>query len=164
MHATEQHDPQKALMTAIGRIPSGLFILTFRHGKRETAMLASWVQQCSFEPPRVVIAINQKRYVLEWLTPGAAIGVSVLGEGQKELMAHFGKGFEPGEPAFEGIEVERPGDGAPLLKAAHAVLDCRVASTHEAGDHTLVVAEVVDGRQLTDGRPGVHVRRVGSHY
>jgi len=159
-----QTDPATSLSAALGRIPSGLFILTFRHGKEETAMLASWVQQCAFEPPSVVFAVNVKRYVLSWLKPGAAVTVNVLAEGQKDLMSHFGKGFEPGEEAYNGIAIEHHGDGAACLKAAHAVLECRVESSHPAGDHVLVVATVVAGRQQTDGRPGVHVRRSGSHY
>ncbi len=162
--AGEQADPHKALAAALGRIPSGLFILTFRRGKQETAMLASWVQQCSFEPPLVVIAINEKRYVLDWLKDGAPVTVNILGEGQKDLICHFGKGFEPGLPAFEGIEVERHGESAPFLPAAHAVLDCRVCNRHAAGDHVLVVAQVMAGKLHTDGRPGVHVRRSGFNY
>ena len=38
--------PPDSALAALGRIPSGLFVLTLRHGGRETGMLASWVQQC----------------------------------------------------------------------------------------------------------------------
>ncbi len=163
---TEDHetDASKALAAALGRIPSGLFILTFRQGKQETAMLASWVQQCSFEPPQVVIALNKKRFVLDWLHAGSPIGVNILGEGQKDLIGHFGKGFEQGQPVFEGIDVERRSDSAPFLPAAHAVLDCRLAAIHDADDHALMVARVVAGKMQHDGRPGVHIRRSGMHY
>ena len=34
----------------LGRIPSGIFILTIRHADQETGMLASWVMQAGFEP------------------------------------------------------------------------------------------------------------------
>ena len=57
-------DPD-SLAAALGRIPSGLFVLTVRHGGRELGMLASWVQQCSFEPPQISLAINKERDVLE---------------------------------------------------------------------------------------------------
>src|SRR5579862_6392664 len=140
MHQSSSNDTDasKSLFAALGRIPSGLFILTFRHGKQETAMLASWVQQCSFEPPQLVIAMNEKRYVLEWLEKGSPITVNVLSEGQKELISHFGKGFERGEPAFDGIDVERFANAsAPSLPSAHAILDCRVVAKHAAGDHVL---------------------------
>jgi flavin reductase (DIM6/NTAB) family NADH-FMN oxidoreductase RutF len=164
MQATEPTDAQKSLAAALGRVPSGLFILSFRHGKHETAMLASWVQQCSFEPPLVVIALNGQREVLKWLSDDAPIMVNILGEGQKDLLSHFGKGFQLGQPAFDGIEVERHGDSAASLPAAHAILDCRVAGRCPAGDHVLITARVVAGKMQSDGRPGVHVRRSGLHY
>src|SRR5437868_1510457 len=98
-------DPAKALAAALGRIPSGLFVVTVRHGRSETGMLASWVQQCSFEPPQITFAVNTQRPVLPWLGAGAPFTVNVLAEGQKRLLGHFGKGFDPGESAFDGVEL-----------------------------------------------------------
>src|SRR5262249_14596361 len=40
-------DEQMQLAAALGRVPSGLAILTIRNGDQETGMLVSWVQQCS---------------------------------------------------------------------------------------------------------------------
>ena len=51
-------DPVKELAAAVGRIPSGLFVVTVRNGDRETGLLASWVQQCSFEPFQVSVAVK----------------------------------------------------------------------------------------------------------
>jgi flavin reductase (DIM6/NTAB) family NADH-FMN oxidoreductase RutF len=152
------------LLAALGRVPSGLFILTARHGDQETGMLASWVQQCSFDPPQVSAAFARDRWLLDWLTPGAAFAVNILGEGEKKLLAHFGQGFGPGEAAFAGMAVRRDGPAAPVLTAAHAYLDCRVTARHDAGDHVLVVGEVVGGAVQHDGRPATHVRRTGKHY
>lgn len=152
-------------LAALGRVPSGLFIITARHGPRETGMLASWVQQCSFDPPRVTAAFGKDRWVLDWLTPGAAFAVNVLAEGQKPLLAHFGKGFGPGEPAFDGLEVKREASAAPVLLATHAFLQCRVADRFDVGDHVLVVGEVDSGGVLHhDARPATHIRRTGKHY
>jgi flavin reductase (DIM6/NTAB) family NADH-FMN oxidoreductase RutF len=152
------------LAAALGRVPSGLFVLTARHGRQETGMLASWVQQCSFEPPQVTVALGKGREVLAWLSDGAAFVVNVLAEGQKQLVGHFGKGFGLGEPAFEGLDVRRSGDTAPVLSAAHAYLDCRVVSHLDVGDHVLVVGRVVGGEVLHEAKPATHVRRSGLHY
>jgi flavin reductase (DIM6/NTAB) family NADH-FMN oxidoreductase RutF len=145
---------------ALGRVPSGLFVVTVR----ETGMLASWVQQCSFDPPQLTVAFRKGRPVLEWLTDGAAFAVNVIPEGQKALVAHFGKGFEPGQPVFDGVECVLNGDSAPLLKAALACLDCRAMGRFDVGDHVLVVGRVVDGLVNGDGKPAVHVRKNGLHY
>lgn len=157
-------DTPDALAAALGRLPSGLFVLTARHGDRETGMLASWVQQCSFRPPRVTVAVGSARYVLGWLADGAPFVLNVIPEGEKALVAHFGKGFEPGAPAFDGLEVSRERGAPPVLLAAHAYLVCRVVSRVDAGDHTLVIGEVTAGAVLSDGRPSVHVRKNGLRY
>src|SRR5262249_44140844 len=127
-------DGRRALAQALGRVPSGLFVVTVRHDGDETGLLASWVQQCSFEPPQWgasaprqgSVCLRRGRAITSWLADGAAFTVNVLGEGQTALVRHFGRGFDPGEEAFSGLPlVERPDGGAPVLADALAYLDCR---------------------------------------
>jgi flavin reductase (DIM6/NTAB) family NADH-FMN oxidoreductase RutF len=157
-------DRAKGLAAALGRIPSGLFIVTARQGEAETGMLASWVQQCSFEPPMLTMALRRGRDVGAWLTPGAAFTVNVVDEDGTELLVHFGRGFPLDAPAFEGLEVERPGGAPPVLADALAYLECRVEGRCPAGDHELILGRVVAGGVLDEGRPMVHVRKSGLHY
>jgi flavin reductase (DIM6/NTAB) family NADH-FMN oxidoreductase RutF len=157
-------DPEKQLAAALGRIPSGLFIVTARRDNLETGMLASWIQQCSFAPPMVSIAVKQGRDLAAWLTEGAAFTVNILERDQTDMIAHFGRGFALGEPAFEGLEIERPGAGGPVLNEALAYLECRVTGLCSAGDHVLIVARIEAGRLLNDGQPLIHVRKNGLHY
>src|SRR6476646_2144 len=93
-------------MTLLGRIPSGIYILTARHAEQETGMLASWVMQAGFDPPMVSVAVRQGRYVGQWLTAGSPFVLNVVAQGQKSLLSHFGRGFELGQPAFEGLRIE----------------------------------------------------------
>ena len=152
------------LAAALGRIPSGLFVLTVRHGEQETGMLASWVQQCSFDPPQVSVALRKDREVLAWLSDGKSFVLNVLPEGAKELIGHFGKGFELGERAFEGVRISREHDTAPVLLASHAYLSCRVVGRFDAGDHILMIGRVLTGAVLHEGKPTVHVRKNGLKY
>jgi flavin reductase (DIM6/NTAB) family NADH-FMN oxidoreductase RutF len=156
--------PPEDAVRALGRVPSGLFIVTAGHGDTEAAMLASWVQQCAFEPPQVAMAVRAGRPVLALLAAGAPFAVNVLAEGQHDLVKHFGKGFDPGQRPFEGLTVERPEGGAPALPGALAHIQCRVTARMAVGDHELVVGRVVGGRVHAEGRPTVHVRKSGLHY
>jgi flavin reductase (DIM6/NTAB) family NADH-FMN oxidoreductase RutF len=157
-------DRQKPLASALGRIPSGLFILTARHGAAESGMLASWVQQCAFQPPLLSAALRGDRTVAGWLTEGSVFVLNILEENQTDLIAHFGRGFGPNEPAFTDLEVERSPAGLPVLTEALAFLECRLVARHAAGDHELFIAQVIDGRLLNEGHPMVHVRKNGFHY
>jgi len=151
-------------LAALGRIPSGIFVVTASHGGRSTGMLASWIQQCSFEPPQVSFALKRGRYLLDWLKPAALFTINILDESQTDLIGHFGRGFEPDQPAFNGLEVSQRVEKPPILTECLAYLDVRVTAQHPAGDHCLVVGEVIDGQILNEGRPMIHVRKSAGHY
>jgi len=157
-------DPTKQLLAALGRIVSGMFVITARRGEAETGMLASWVQQCSFDPPQISVALKRGREIADWLPEGAAFIVNILDDTQTDMIIHFGRGFSDMEPAFKDVEVERLGRSAPILKDALAFLECRVAGRCSAGDHELVIGQIVSGRLLDEGHPMVHIRKSGAHY
>ena len=90
-----------SLAAALGRVPSGIFVLAARHGEQETAMLASWVQQCSFDPPQVSVAVRRDRDIHDLLADGAAFTLNIVPIHATEFLKHFGKGFAPDAPAFE---------------------------------------------------------------
>ena len=156
MHET---DPHKQLASALGRVPSGLFVVTACQGEQTTGMLASWVQQCSFDPPQVSMAVGRNRDVSSWLTEGAPFVVNVLDSTQTDMIVHFGKGFAPGVPAFTGLEIEASASGPPILSEALAYLECRVVSRCSGGDHDLVIGRVSAGRLLGDGQDGAHPQK-----
>src|SRR3954462_7052629 len=144
---------EKALAAALGRIPSGLFVVTARRGDEETGMLASWVQQCSFDPPQVSVAVQRGRYAHGLLPDGAAFVLNVVAAEQTALLKHFGKGFGPGEPAFQGLATERTPEGLAVLPQALGHLAGRVVGRSDAGDHELLIGRVVAGRLHADGAP-----------
>lgn len=154
----------KPMMAALGRVPSGLFIVTVRHREVETGLLASWIQQCSFDPPRISLAVKRGRDVLDCLVNDTIFTVNLLDRDQTDMIAHFGRGFKPGEPAFQGLEVTRPDGIPPVLEEALAYLACRVVGRHAAGDHDLIIGDVIAGQVLREGPPMVHIRKTGAHY
>jgi flavin reductase (DIM6/NTAB) family NADH-FMN oxidoreductase RutF len=157
--------PHSPIVPVLGRIPSGIFILTARRGEEETGMLASWVMQAGFKPPSVTVAVGRERYLCSWLTEGAPFALCQVAEHQMSLLKHFGRGFPPGEPAFAGLELDRDLHGTPILRQGTVGhLSCLIRGHADSGDHRIFVAEVVDGRLTSDATPMVHHRKSGSHY
>jgi flavin reductase (DIM6/NTAB) family NADH-FMN oxidoreductase RutF len=148
----------------LGRVPSGVYILTARHGDQETGMLASWVVQAGFDPPAVTLAIKQGRYLNDWIDAGAPIVLNVLGQSQTSMLGHFGKGFEPGESAFDSLDIERTDQGVAVLPGVVGFLECEVTGHVDSGDHRIYLANVVGGKMTGDEKPMVHVRKSGLHY
>ena len=157
-------DPHKTLAAALGRIPSGVFILTATRDGVETGMLASWVQQCSFTPPMITFIIARGRPIADLLTPGAVFTLNILEAAQTDMIAHFGKGFTRDENAFQGLDIRREAPYGPILTEAHACLFGKVVQRTPTGDHDLYLAEITAGAMLEEGQPMVHIRKNGFHY
>src|SRR5687768_64119 len=92
----------KGVGRALGQIPSGGSILTARDGERVTGMLASWVQQASFESPAITVAVRHGRPVQELIEASGHFVLNLIGEDRGPMFKHFSRGFGPDEPAFQG--------------------------------------------------------------
>jgi flavin reductase (DIM6/NTAB) family NADH-FMN oxidoreductase RutF len=155
-----------AIGRVLGRTPSGVFILTAIDGQgRSTGMLASWVQQAGFEPPSLTVAVNAKRYLNEWLKASPKLALNLLGEGQHSFLKHFGRGFEPDQPAFEGVNTAESSLGLPVLADALGYLEGTITAQMEAGDHIIYLLKVEHAHEhITELKPMVHIRKNGFNY
>jgi flavin reductase (DIM6/NTAB) family NADH-FMN oxidoreductase RutF len=151
---------------ALGRISSGLYIITAKKGIASSAMLASWVAQASIEPLGITIAVAKDRAIESLMHVGDRFVLNVLEEGNYQpLMKHFLKRFPPGADRFAGIKVYSASNGCPILADALAYLECEVVSRLEGDDHWIVYSTVDIGRiSKTDALTAIHHRKVGNHY
>jgi flavin reductase (DIM6/NTAB) family NADH-FMN oxidoreductase RutF len=160
----QNSDPHKELGAALGRIPSGVFILTVARDLVETGMLASWVQQCSFKPPMISFVVQRGRPIAELLNRDACFTLNILEASQTDMVAQFGKGFALTDNAFKDIDIQRAVPHGPILQEAHAYLLGKVVARCESGDHDLYTAEITGGKVLDESQPMVHIRKNGLHY
>jgi flavin reductase (DIM6/NTAB) family NADH-FMN oxidoreductase RutF len=148
----------------LGKLPSGMFVVTTRNGERETGMLSSWVMQAGFNPPAITIAVRQNRYVAEWLTQRCAFVLNLLEQGQTQLLRYFSRGFPPDERPFDSLNVDRTANGIPILRDTLGYLECEPRLHVDSGDHRIFMAVVTGGNLATSCEPMVHIRRSGMHY
>lgn len=149
---------------ALGKIPSGVGVLTAKNLAEESAMLASWFQQVAFEPPMVAVAVNKTRPILAIIQSSKSFTLNLFHTNQKELFAHFAKGFEPGQNPFAGVQISRDESGGAILSEAMSFLSCEVTGELDAGDHKVFLGKVVRGKLLNEGHSMVHTRKSGFHY
>jgi 3-hydroxy-9,10-secoandrosta-1,3,5(10)-triene-9,17-dione monooxygenase reductase component len=155
---------RESMGRALGMIPSGIFVVTAMRDAVRAAYVGSWIQQAAFDPPSITIAMNQQRPLLTLLEPGGGIGVNILGRRQAPLYARFERGFSLDEDPFVGVEITTAVTGAPLLREAFAYLDCRIRTMLDAGDHMVILAEVLAGAMQQSGEPMTYTRRSGFAY
>ena len=142
---------------AIGKLPSGLAILSCG----EHAMLASWIQQASFDPPILTVAIKSGRPMLVTVAATRSFVLNILPEESNSLVTLFARGEDR---ALDKLEHTTSPSGHPILRDALAWLECRVRQNVPTGDHVIVVGEVTGGAVQREGKPRVHLRRNGFSY
>jgi flavin reductase (DIM6/NTAB) family NADH-FMN oxidoreductase RutF len=168
--AGSPHDAgNAAIPAALGRIPSGLFIVTWREAACDRGMLASWVMQAGFSPPMITVAVAPGRDLLAAIDSGARLVVNVLADSQRGLLARFGKPASAGDDPFAGLSVGRSESGTATLGGAAAWLECvSVAQTSGTDvhrcDHVVVLAQVTSASGSGDLAPLVHLRKNGLRY
>lgn len=148
---------------AVGDIPSGLFVVTvLKESGDIDGFLASFVQQVSFDPLRIAVAIKPERLTYEEICSGDIFCLNVVGTHNKEIMKPFWNGYE--KNPFENLDYEVI-DGAVLLKEAKSSIICKIFEKYSPGDHDLVVADVLACHDCTESSETlVHLRKDGSGY
>ncbi|MGF1455943.1 MAG: flavin reductase family protein [Alphaproteobacteria bacterium] len=130
----------QAFRRALGAFTTGVCIVTCppREGNDPVALTVSSFASVSLEPPLVLWCIDKGSDRFSAFFEAEAYGVSVLGEGQDAVSMAFA-----GNGRLCDVTTQVAKTGAPLIDGAIAQLDCRIAARHDAGDHVILVGEVV---------------------
>ncbi|HYN28964.1 MAG TPA: flavin reductase family protein [Dermatophilaceae bacterium] len=135
---------------AMGRWATGVTVLTTRSGGHAHAMTADTLTSVSLDPLLVLVSVEQEARFHDAVLDAAVFGVSVLGADQRPVADWFATRGRPLHGQLDHVgHTDGPVTGSPLLDGALAALECRVRDAHTAGDHTIVVADVV-GLALPD--------------
>jgi len=143
----------QAKREALCLIPYGLYAVTCNDGSQRTAFTASWLTQCSFEPPLVAMAVRRDSLPAHLITAAGSFAINFVGAEQMDLLKALVKPASQVGDKLAGRNVRDGETGAPLLDCAVAWLECRVTEQVTPGDHTLVIGEVVEAGRSGQERP-----------
>jgi flavin reductase (DIM6/NTAB) family NADH-FMN oxidoreductase RutF len=154
------------LHRALGKVPSGLFVLSIGHDDQALGILVSWVQQAGFDPPSLTVALRLDRPAVDRATLAGTFTLSQLPEGGKSLVRHFARGTTGDESIFQGVARQDVHHSVGIVPAgAMTFLDLRITGHVDSGDHRILLATITQGAILDpNASPIVHIRRSGSHY
>ena len=141
--------------SVMGAVPTAVTVLTIvdAHGV-DRGMTVGAFSSVSLEPPLILACIGNDATIAAPMRDVTHFGVSVLAEGQEALSRLFA---DTEARTFAGVPHHRGAHGLPLLDGAAAHLECRITARHPAGDHAIVVAEVL-AAMATQHPPLVHHR------
>ncbi|MFI6287963.1 flavin reductase family protein [Streptomyces sp. NPDC051018] len=151
---------------AMSRLAAGVVLVTARDddaGPRgeDAGMTATAFVSVSLDPPLVMVSLRNGSRMDDLLSEQPLWGVSVLSESQRHIAGRFAmKGRVSDRLLFDDIPYTRGKvSGALLVGGALATLECRTEQRVPAGDHTLVIARVLEvGLPSAEGGPLTYFR------
>jgi flavin reductase (DIM6/NTAB) family NADH-FMN oxidoreductase RutF len=132
-----------ATVTGEGGTPLGLTVNSFTS-----------VSCC---PPLVLICIDYRCAILSAFRASSYYGLNFLSADQQALSVRFS---QREADRFDGVPWRTGETGVPLIDGCIGQLQCSVAQTVEAGDHAILIAEVVSATS-SQGDPLIYY---GSSY
>lgn len=155
----------EAKKTALRMVSHGLYLLSVEYEGRYNVSTISWLSQASFVPPMVMMGMKCDTLTHTMVEQSGQFAINLLAVGQTDMAQVFFKHAEHKADKLSGYGFEPgPLTGAPLLLDAPAWFECKITDIVKRGDHTVVVAEVVEaGVRDPDAKP-MALRDTTWHY
>jgi flavin reductase (DIM6/NTAB) family NADH-FMN oxidoreductase RutF len=114
-------------------------------------MTANAFSSVSLDPPLILVCVINPSEGADHITRNGVFAVNILSVDQEPLSRYFASRERPkGRDAFRDVPHRVAASGSPILEGAAAFMDCRVHASHEAGDHSIFIGEVLE-LDLQDG-------------
>src|SRR6266436_3753101 len=130
----------------------GLYAVSCADEGEINAFTANWLSQASFDPPLLMLSVENTSRSLPMILHSHIFTVNVLRSGGRDLAGKLGKSAIQHPDKLLGVGYQLGANGCPILHEALAWIACEVRHTIPAGDSTVIVAEVVDIGILAEGQ------------
>jgi len=134
-------DPAE-LRQVLGCFVTGVTVVTtLEQGGLPRGFTANSFTSVSLDPPLVLVCIGRRATSHDAFAAGSGFAVNILSHAQQELSARFAS---KSADKFAGLEWRVGQGGGIVLDGSLAWLDCRLERVIPAGDHSILLGEVLD--------------------
>ena len=141
----------------LGHFTTGVSIVTtLRENGQPCGLTVNAFASVSLEPTLVMVCVEKDSDSHGCIQAREAYAVNVLEENKGEALSRRFATWGV-EDKFRGLAFHQAASGSPILEAALAWVDCRVADSIGVGDHTIFIGEVLEA-DAREGRPLVYYR------
>lgn len=127
----------------MGQFATGVSIVTTKDTQgRPAGLTINALTSVSLEPLLVLFCIAKSASALQQFLSARAFAVNILAAHQKDLSVRFAtKDID----RFSGIPYDSRVTGAPVFPEVLGYMECKTADIVEAGDHFVMLGEVLSG-------------------
>jgi 3-hydroxy-9,10-secoandrosta-1,3,5(10)-triene-9,17-dione monooxygenase reductase component len=130
----------KHFRSVMGTFPTGVAVIaTEWEGELFGATINS-LTSVSLRPCMLLFCTGEGSATGAAIQRRGLFSVNILGQHQSLLSTHFTGGLKK---RFADVAVTFSADGLPLLEGAAARMCCRLSAVHKAGDHEIILGEVL---------------------
>jgi 3-hydroxy-9,10-secoandrosta-1,3,5(10)-triene-9,17-dione monooxygenase reductase component len=142
-------DP-RLMREVLGHFASGVTVVTADTEDGPIGFTCQSFSSLSLEPPLIAFAPARTSQTWPRLRDMGRFCVNVLAEGQDAVSQNFARS---GADKFAGVAWTPSPHGSPVLDDVVAWIDGELWAEYDGGDHTIVVARVLDLGAHPDRRP-----------
>lgn len=144
----------ESFRNALGAFATGVTVVTTSGEDHAYGMTANAFSSVSLDPPLILVCGRKASEGTEYIQRNGAFAVNVLAAHQEPISRYFASKHRPrGRDAFREVPHRTMVSGSPILEGVVASLDCRLHSSHEAGDHFIFIGEVLALHVQADAQP-----------
>ena len=134
-----------AFRRAMGSFPTGVTVVTVASADASLhGLTVNSFSSVSLDPMLVLVCLNGASRSVGLIKRAGAFAVNVLSAGQQDVSRRFADRYRPAGPTmFDGVPFEPGVTGCPVLVGAAASFECRLRQSHPAGDHVIMLGEVI---------------------
>ncbi|AKH41494.1 flavin reductase (DIM6/NTAB) family NADH-FMN oxidoreductase RutF [Altererythrobacter atlanticus] len=147
---TNYEDLLEAYREAMRHVAATVYAVTTGHAGERHGILATAVNSLSFDPPSLLVCINQSASLHEPMNCTDQFAVNVLGMANRDVADQFTR--ERGEGRF-GVGDWEEVHGVPVLASAQSSFVCRCVHRHEFGTHTIFIGELLAAKHSKNAAP-----------
>jgi 3-hydroxy-9,10-secoandrosta-1,3,5(10)-triene-9,17-dione monooxygenase reductase component len=133
-------DP-RVMRDVLGHFVSGVTVVTAMTPEGPIGFTCQSFSSLSLDPPLVAFAPARTSSTWPKLREAGRFCVNVLSEEQSDLSRQFARS---GTDKFAGVSWTLSPHGSPVLDGVVAWIDSELWAEYDGGDHTIVVARVLD--------------------
>jgi 3-hydroxy-9,10-secoandrosta-1,3,5(10)-triene-9,17-dione monooxygenase reductase component len=137
--------------TTLGHFASGIVIIAARHEGRPVGLSIQSFASLSLDPPLVSLSVSASSKTWPVIAAEGRFCASILSADQEALCRRFA--ISGADKFAEVPWSASPRTRSPRIAGALAWVDCGIRSVYQAGDHWLIVADVLDLGRGSKSRP-----------
>lgn len=144
----------------MGNYPTGVTVVTaFDEDDVPMGLTVNSFASVSLEPLLILWSIDKRVSTYDKFIQTERFAVNILAEDQGDVCMLFAS---RGQDRFAQCEWEKSELGLPVLAGTLAVLQCRTFKRVEAGDHMILIGEVIDIENNNKAPLLYHNRKMGA--